>query len=135
MASENGSDDEKTVKFLYEGEEEEWSHDHVRLLYLMSKYAIRALRPEDKEGWIRQVLSLWSCKWSAKLLCKLPLLVLVYEAIRKGCLDYDYAPASVLVSYGGRSRRVWMNITQEGKSAIEDLLEKNMISGLKVGHL
>jgi len=97
-------------------EEEEWSYDHARLLYLVSLYAKSARTPDENEGWIRQV----------------PLLVMMYEAICAQALDFDYAPASMLVSHLGASRRIWLNITQEGKAAIDDLRERAMINGLKL---
>ena len=49
----------------------------------------------------------------------------------QGVLDFDYAPVSILVSKGAYSRRVWMNITQEGNGAVDDLREKGMLNGLK----
>ena len=49
----------------------------------------------------------------------------------QGVLDFDYAPVSMLVSKGGYSRRVWMNITQEGIGAVDDLRENGMLNGLK----
>ena len=56
----------------------------------------------------------------------------MFEGITAGAMDYDYAPASTLVSHNGRSKRVWLNITQEGKAAIDDLREKRLINGLKL---
>jgi hypothetical protein len=32
----------------------------------------------------------------------------------------------------GKSRRVWLNTTQEGKAAIDDLREGKLINGLKL---
>ena len=116
------SDEDETMIFKYTKKnedgsseiiEEEWSIEHAKILYLMSKYAKAALSPEDQEGWIRQI----------------PLLVLLYEGIEAGSLDFDYAPCSMLISQGGRSRRVWLNITQEGKAAVDDLREKELING------
>lgn len=99
-----------------EHEDEEWNEDHIKLLYMVSLYAKCAMTPQDKEGWIRQ----------------LPLYCLMYEGVAKGVLDFDYAPQSMLISYEGRSRRVWLNITQEGKAAIDDLREKRMLGALKL---
>ncbi len=42
------------------------------------------------------------------------------------------APASALLSVDGKSRRLFINITQEGKSAIDDLRELRYINGLKL---
>ena len=97
-------------------EEEEWTFEHAKLLYLIFKYARCSENASEKEGWIRQ----------------LSLLVLMFEGITAGAMDYDYAPASTLVSHNGRSKRVWLNITQEGKAAIDDLREKRLINGLKL---
>eukprot|EP01050_Picozoa_sp_SAG11_P027489 SAG11_NODE_6985_length_1214_cov_1.258296_1_plen_199_part_00 len=95
-----------------EGEEEEWTNDHLKLLYMISKYAECALTPDDDEGWIR----------------KNSLLVLMYEGIVAHVFDYDYAPMSLLV---GR-KRVWLNISQEGKDDIDDLREGGLLNGLKL---
>lgn len=100
----------------YEIVEEEWSIDHAKLLYMLSKFAKCALHATDVESWMRQI----------------PLYVLLYEAISAGVLDYDYAPSSQLISANGGSRRVWMNISQEGKGAIDDLRERDLINGLKL---
>jgi hypothetical protein len=43
-------------------------------------------------------------------------------------LDYDYAPQSVKV---GR-RRLFMNITQEGRDDIDDLREAGLVLSLKL---
>ena len=95
-----------------EEEEEEWTNDHLKLLYMISKYATCAENPEDMEGWIR----------------KNSLLVLMYEGIVEGVFDYDYAPTSLLV---GRNR-VWLNLSQEGKDDIDDLREGGLLNGLKL---
>jgi hypothetical protein len=103
--SEEGSDDE-------EEEDEEWTNDHLKLLYLISKYAKCSLTAEEKEGWIR----------------KNSLLVLIYEGIVAGVFDYDYAPVSAMVG----TKRVWLNISQEGKDDIDDVRQGNLINGLKL---
>ncbi len=108
------------AQFLQPGEdpdeEEEWNEDHVKLLYMVSLYAKCALTPKDREGWIRQI----------------PLYCLMYEGITCGTLDFDYAPQSLLISFEGRSRRIWLNITQEGRAALDDLREKHMLGALKL---
>jgi hypothetical protein len=79
-------------EFLKQGdvpEEESWSPSHVKLLFLVSKYAVSARSVDDKEGWIRQVA----------------LLILLYEGVTSNVLDFDYAPSSELVTAGDRSRR------------------------------
>lgn len=93
-----------------------WSLNHAKLLYLVSKYAVTALSVDEEESWIRNV----------------PLLVLVYEGIVGGVLDFDYAPQSTLISHEGSSRRCFMNVSQEGKSAIDDLRERKLLNGLKL---
>ena len=95
-----------------EDEEEEWTNDHLKLLYLISKYAKCSLTAEEKEGWIRQN----------------SLLVLIYEGIVAGVFDYDYAPVSAMVG----TKRVWLNISQEGKDDIDDVRQGNLINGLKL---
>jgi hypothetical protein len=93
-----------------------WTLNHARLLYMISNYAVPAKSIEEDESWIRQV----------------PMLVMIYEGIVAGILDLDYAPQSVLVSQEGYSKRCFMNVSQEGKSAIDDLREKNLLQGLKL---
>ncbi|RYH30944.1 hypothetical protein EON65_03805 [archaeon] len=56
------------------------------------------------------------------------LIVLIYEGIVAGILDYDYAPASALI----QNRRIWMNVSQEGKSDIEFLREEELVNGLQM---
>lgn len=95
-----------------DSDEEEWTNDHLKLLYLISRYAECASSPDQREGWIR----------------KNSILVLMYEGIVDGVFDYDYAPISVMV---GRNR-LWLNITQEGKDDIDDLREGGLLNGLKL---
>ena len=59
---------------------------------------------------------------------KQALVVLLYEGIVAGVLDFDYAPASSLIE----NRRVWMNISQEGKSDVEFLREEELVNGLQM---
>ena len=94
----------------------EMTVNHSKLLILISKYAQAALSAEDQETWLRQ----------------LSLYVLIYEGIAVGQLDYDYSPMSVFVSYDGSSRRIYMNISQEGKAAVDELREQKLINGLKI---
>jgi hypothetical protein len=95
---------------------EEWSEEHCKVLYLVSLYASAARTPEQREGWVRET----------------PLLVLIFEGITSGVLDFDYAPASVLLSHQGVSKRRWLNVSQEGKAAVEDMREAGMVKGLKL---
>jgi WD repeat-containing protein 35 len=83
------------------------------LLYLISLYSHKASKGGHvKDGWIR----------------KPALVVLIYEGIIAGVLDFDYAPASVCIEH----RRIWMNVSQEGKSDIEYLREEELVNGLQM---
>eukprot|EP00026_Physarum_polycephalum_P003108 Phypoly_transcript_03117.p1 GENE.Phypoly_transcript_03117~~Phypoly_transcript_03117.p1 ORF type:complete len:804 (+),score=114.88 Phypoly_transcript_03117:150-2561(+) len=95
--------------------------DHIKLLYMISVYTgpkSKGVNKEEKrkEGatgrWIR----------------KIPLQVLIYEGVIQGVFDYDYAPCSEVVG----TRRMFLNISQEGKDDIDDLREADLISGLKL---
>lgn len=92
-----------------------WSRNHLRLLYLLSKFAMYPSMTDDEESWLRN----------------LPLLVLVYEAIVSGILDYDYSPVCTNIVKSGQSRRIWMNISQDAKAAIDDLREHSLVKALK----
>lgn len=83
------------------------------MLYMISLYTRRATPGTDeKDEWVR----------------KPALIVLIYEGIVAGVLDYDYAPASALI----QNRRIWMNVSQEGKSDIEFLREEELVNGLQM---
>jgi hypothetical protein len=41
----------------------------------------------------------------------------------------------MLVSFGGRSKRMWVNVSQEAKSAVDDLREKGYLNAIKVSPL
>ena len=77
-----------------------------RLLYVCDLYSKKAESAEDSDQWVR----------------KPALVVLIYEGIVANVLDFDYAPQSDLIE----NRRVWLNISQEGKSDIEFLREVRM---------
>jgi hypothetical protein len=80
---------------------------------MISLYTKKATAGTDeKDEWVR----------------KPALVVLLYEGIVAGVLDYDYAPASALIE----NRRIWMNVTQEGKSDIEFLREEELVNGLQM---
>ena len=80
---------------------------------MISLYSHKAAPGTDeKETWIR----------------KPALIVLLYEGITSGVLDFDYAPMSTLIE----NRRVWMNVSQEGKSDIEFLREEELLNGLQI---
>lgn len=107
--NQDGDPTGRTVK-------EAWPADQVMLLYMLSRYAVCARTIKEEETWIRQI----------------PLLVLMYEGIAAGALNFDYAPAAIVIAQEGRPKRIWMNTTQDGKSAIDDLREANLINGLKL---
>ena len=68
-----GAQEEKSDDF--------WTVNHLKLLYLISKYSHCAQTVHEKERWIR----------------KLPMLVLLYEGIVQRGLEYDRAPAAEVV--------------------------------------
>ena len=89
---------------------EDLEETHMMLLYMIHLYSdVEVTGGEDSGS-------------SARWVRDTPLLVLIYEGIVAELLDYDYAPASVKV---GR-RRVFMNITQEGRDDLDDLREAYM---------
>mmetsp|Transcript_17801 Transcript_17801/g.54418 ORF Transcript_17801/g.54418 Transcript_17801/m.54418 type:complete len:334 (-) Transcript_17801:1547-2548(-) len=83
-----------------------------RLLYMISLYTCKAQSHDESDHWIR----------------KPALLVLIYEGIAANVLDYDYAPQSELIE----NRRIYLNMSQEGKSDVEFLREEELLNGLKV---
>jgi len=99
-----------------ESEEDEdtgLTENQNRLLYMISLYSHKAAPGSDeKEMWVR----------------KPALVVLLYEGVVSGVLDFDYAPMSVLIE----NRRVWMNVSQEGKSDVEFLREEELLNGLQI---
>ena len=88
------------------------TENQCRLLYLVSLYTHPASSGNEKEEWVRAQA----------------LLVLVYEGVVAGALDYDYAPAASLV----QNRRVFFNKSQEGASDIDFLREEGLLRGLKL---
>lgn len=88
---------------------------HCKLLVLISKYGQMPVADEP-ETWIRE----------------LPLLVLVYEGITAGVFEMDYSPQCMTMSHTGVTRRMFLNISQEAKSAIDELREQKLISALKI---
>jgi hypothetical protein len=96
--------------------QEEWSEEHAKLLYMISKYAACAATVDAEEQWMRHV----------------PLLVMIYEGCIAGKFHFDYAPSLVRVSKDGRTRRMWLNTSQEGTAAVNDLRAKGLVNGLKL---
>ena len=114
LVARSGSDEEEEEEEeeQADADSEEWTDDQLKLLYLISRYATQAATAEDEETWIR----------------KNSLLVLMYKGIVDQVLDYDYAPISLLV---GR-KRMWLNVTQEGKDDIDDLRAGGLLNALKL---
>jgi len=104
-----------------DGKEYRLSFEHAKLLYLVSHYARASKSEEQPETWVRQ----------------LPLDVLMYEGICAGKLDFDYAPISRQFLYADEEgavqvKRCYINISQEGRSTIDDLIEQDFVKSLKV---
>ncbi|KAE9005662.1 hypothetical protein PR003_g19412 [Phytophthora rubi] len=92
------------------------SANQFKLLYLISLYAVASNSTRQNERWIRHV----------------PLLVLMFEGILCDAFDFDYAPASMRLSFKGKTLRRWINFSREGKAAIDDLWALRLINGLKL---
>merc|ERR1711871_1882248 len=90
----------------------ELTTDQLKLLYMISRYSHCSTSADEKEEWIRKV----------------PLLCLIYEGITHNSFDYDYAPASELIN----QRRVYFNMSQEGKSDVDCLREFDLMNALKL---
>jgi hypothetical protein len=93
-----------------------WTTEHVLLCRLISLYGRCALKPGEKETWVRSTA----------------LNVLIYECIAAGVLDFDYAPVLSNISYRGESKRVWLNLSQEAAAAIDDLRSTGMIRAVRM---
>jgi hypothetical protein len=110
-------EDARVNPWLVDDTGKAWTSTHIKIIALISLYGRSALKSIDNETWVLQV----------------PLMVLIYEGIVRQVLDGDYAPASTLVSIQGHpTRRIWMNISQEGKGAVDDLREAKLLNGLKL---
>jgi hypothetical protein len=106
----SGSDTESESA---EDEDTGLTENQNRLLYMVSLYTRKATPGTDeKDEWVR----------------KPALIVLIYEGITAGVLDFDYAPASAFIE----NRRIYMNISQEGKSDVEFLREEELVNGLQM---
>ncbi|KAG7380215.1 Lysine-specific demethylase 4B [Phytophthora pseudosyringae] len=90
--------------------------NQFKLLYLINLYAVASNSTRQNERWIRHV----------------PLLVLMFEGILCDAFDFDYAPASMRLSFKGKTLRRWINFSREGKAAIDDLWALRLINGLKL---
>jgi hypothetical protein len=118
---ENPEDETMVWYDKVDGKEYRLSFEHAKILYLVSHYARSSKSDEQPETWIRD----------------LSLDVLLYEGICAGKLDFDYAPISGEFLYAGDGdevcvKRCYMNISQEARSAIGDLMEQDFIKSLKV---
>mmetsp|Transcript_38301 Transcript_38301/g.122822 ORF Transcript_38301/g.122822 Transcript_38301/m.122822 type:complete len:350 (+) Transcript_38301:73-1122(+) len=114
LAESEDADGPKRSESESESDEEDTglTENQNRLLYLISLYTHKAQSYEDSDQWIR----------------KPALLVLIYEGIVANALDYDYAPQPEMIE----NRRVYLNISQEGKSDVEFLREEELLNGLQV---
>ncbi|KAJ1457473.1 hypothetical protein M885DRAFT_515039 [Pelagophyceae sp. CCMP2097] len=108
----SGSEGSESESDTEEEEDTGLTENQNRLLYTISLYTHKAESHDDKDTWIR----------------KPALLVLIYEGIVANVLDYDYAPQSELIE----NRRVYLNISQEGKSDVEFLREEELLNGLQI---
>jgi len=105
-----------------DGKEYRLSFEHAKLLYLVSHYARSSKSDEQPETWMRE----------------LSLDVLIYEGICAGKLDFDYAPVSRQYLYMDEDdgeckvKRLYLNLSQEARSAVDDLLEQEFIKSIKV---
>jgi hypothetical protein len=76
---------------------------------------VEATTLEEKETWIRE----------QSLLC------LVYEGIKAGVFSFDYAPKSSFVLQNHRAGRVYLNVSQEARIAIQDLMSWQLARALR----
>lgn len=90
--------------------------NQAKLITLISHFGTCAASMSESESWLRST----------------SLLVLIYEGIQLGVFEFDFAPQSRLVNHSDISRRLYMNISQEGCGAIDDLLEWGLIRSLKM---
>ena len=90
--------------------------NHAKLITLISHFGSSASSMLESESWLRST----------------SLLVLIYEGIQLGIFTFDFAPQSRQVNHSDRARRLYMNISQEGCGAIEDLLEWGLVRSLKM---
>ena len=112
LADPRAGTSQLTPKVKREFHDDYWTVSHLKLLYLVSKYSNCAQTVYEKEQWVR----------------KLPLLVLIYEGIVQKVFEYDYAPESTVV----KNTRVYLNVSQEGVDDLDDLIEGELIRGLRL---
>ncbi|KAG2867184.1 hypothetical protein PC113_g2231 [Phytophthora cactorum] len=92
-----------------------WTPSHLRLLYLLSRFATYPSSTDEEEKWLRS----------------LPLQVMVFEAIVHGLLAFDYSPVCTSIVKDGQSRRLWLNMSHDARAAIDDLREHELVKALK----
>lgn len=92
-----------------------WTPSHIRLLYLLSRFAQYPKSTDEEEKWLRS----------------LPLQVMVFEAIVHGLLAFDYSPVCTSIVKDGQSRRLWLNMSHDARAAIDDLREHELVQALK----
>ena len=96
------------------------SFEHTKVLYIVSFYGNASKNPAQPETWLRQI----------------QLDVLIYEAIVAKKLDFDYAPVSRMYAYSVQGKvlfkRRYMNISQEGTSAVQDLVSLGFLNTIKL---
>ncbi|GMF20964.1 unnamed protein product [Phytophthora fragariaefolia] len=92
-----------------------WTPSHVRLLYLLSRFAQYPKSTDEEEKWLRS----------------LPLQVMVFEAIVHGLLSFDYSPVCTSIVKEGQSRRLWLNMSHDARAALDDLREHELVQALK----
>lgn len=90
----------------------ELTDDHLKLLYLISKYTRTAKRSFEKDKWIKEFT----------------LRALIYEGIVNNVFNYDYSPMSIEMIGG---RRI-LNISQDAEDDIADLREMKMLDCLRL---
>ena len=83
---------------------------------LISLYGKCATKPGGNETWIRST----------------PLNVLIYECISAGVLDFDYAPVLTDVSFNGMTKKVWLNMSQEALTAVDELREHGLVRAVRM---
>ena len=86
--------------------------EHYKLLYFISKHSRMAEKATDKELWVRYI----------------HVMILVYEAVVAGVFDYDYAPCTEEVG----SKRMLLNVSQEARDHLDDLVEAGMVRSLRM---
>ncbi|KAK1932022.1 Uncharacterized protein P3T76_012522 [Phytophthora citrophthora] len=96
-------------------DDKNWTPSHLRLLYLLSRFATYPSSTDEEEKWLRS----------------LPLQVMVFEAIVHGLLAFDYSPVCTSIVKDGQSRRLWLNMSHDARAAIDDLREHELVKALK----